>query len=285
MKFLVLGCNGMAGHMISLYLKEHDYEVRGFARTPSAFVETFVGDARDTALLREVIRSGDFDSVVNCIGILNQAAEENKADAAFLNGCLPHELVRMAEGTRTQVIHISTDCVFSGDRGRYTETDLRDGTSFYARSKALGEIEEPGHVTLRQSIVGPDLKAEGIGLLNWFLQQTGEVNGYTRVMWTGLTTLELAKAVEMAAQERLQGLYNMVPDESISKHDLLALFNRYLRVAKVTIRPCDRVKEDKSLVRTRWDVEYRAPGYEAMIRELAEWMKAHRELYPQYALV
>ena len=162
--------------------------------------------------------------------------------------------------------------------------DLRDGTSFYARSKALGEIEEPGHVTLRQSIVGPDLKAEGIGLLNWFLQQTGEVNGYTRVMWTGLTTLELAKVVEMAARERFQALYNMVPDESISKHDLLMLFNQYLRAEKVTIRPYDRVKEDKSLVRTQRDVEYRVPGYETMIRELAEWMKAHRDLYPQYRI-
>lgn len=284
MKFLVLGCNGMAGHLISLYLKERGHEVWGFARTPSPFVRTIVGDARDAAQIGDAIRDGAFDSAVNCIGILNRAAEENKADAAFLNGCLPHALVQMAEGTGTQIIQISTDCVFSGDRGRYTETDLRDGTSFYARSKALGELEEPGHVTLRQSIVGPDMKAEGIGLLNWFLQQTGEVNGYTRVMWTGLTTLELAKVVEMAARERLQGLYNMVPDESISKHDLLALFNRYLRAEKVTIHPYDRVKEDKSLVRTRWDVEYRAPGYEAMIRELAEWMKAHKDLYPQYRI-
>lgn len=284
MKFLVLGCNGMAGHMISLYLKEQGHQVWGFARRSSPFVQTVVGDARDTTLLESTLRDGDFDSVVNCIGVLNRAAEENKADAAFLNGYLPHALVRMAEGTKSQIVHISTDCVFSGDRGRYTETDLRDGTSFYARSKALGEVEEAGHVTLRQSIVGPDLRPEGIGLMNWFLQQKGPVNGYTQVMWTGLTTLQLAKTVETAARERLEGLYNVVPDRSISKYDLLELFNRYLRAEKVTIRPYDQVREDKSLVRTRGDADLSIPDYEKMVIELADWMRAHRDLYLQYDL-
>ena len=105
---------------------------------------------------------------------------------------------------------MSTDCVFSGKRGQYTEEDERDGKTFYDRSKALGEIEDGKNLTLRQSIVGPDIKVNGIGLLNWFMQQNGEVNGFTKAMWTGQTTLQLAMTMEVAAKEKAHGLYNSV---------------------------------------------------------------------------
>lgn len=284
MKFLVLGCNGMAGHLISLYLKEHGHVVTGVARAKSAFIPTVVGDARDFALLRSAICGSQYDAVINCVGILNQFAERNKADATLLNSYLPHFLAEATQNTDTQVIHISTDCVFSGKRGQYTEDDLRDGTTFYDRSKALGELEDGKNLTLRQSIVGPDIKASGIGLLNWFLQQHGEVTGYTRAVWTGQTTLQLAKTVEAAAKERVYGLYNMVPDTCISKYALLGLFNQYIRAEKVTILPVDRMAADKSLKRMRWEFDYKIPDYETMIRELADWMRAHRELYPHYEL-
>ena len=157
MKFLVLGCNGMAGHLISLYLKECGHEVLGFARQKSQLVKSVVGDARDTCLVRQMIAEGSFDSVINCIGVLNQFAQNKRADAAFLNGFFPHFLAEITEGTSTQIIHMSTDCVFSGKTGSYLESDVPDGETFYDRSKALGEIEDGKNITLRNSIVGPDM--------------------------------------------------------------------------------------------------------------------------------
>ena len=179
---------------------------------------------------------------------------------------------------------MSTDCVFSGKRGHYTEDDFRDGGTFYDRTKALGELEDDKNITLRNSIVGPDINQNGIGLLNWFMQQHGEVTGYTGAMWTGQTTLQLAMTMEAAAKERAHGLYNTVPDTSISKCDLLRLFNKYIRKEKVTVVPVSKIAADKSLKRTRWDFSYRIPDYEQMVAELAEWMRAHKELYLHYDL-
>lgn len=284
MRFLVLGCNGMAGHMISLYLKEKGHSVMGLARSRSGLVDSVTGDASNPELLRDLIGINRYDSIINCIGILNQFAEKDKAGAVYLNSYLPHYLAKLTEGTDTQVIHMSTDCVFSGERGEYTEDDLRDGATFYDRSKALGELDDDKNLTLRNSIVGPDIKKGGIGLMNWFLQQQGTVNGYTKAIWTGQTTLQLAKTIETAAKEKVHGLYNMVPDNSISKFDLLELFNRYLRKDKLKIIPVSNIVADKSLKRTHWDFTYKIPDYEKMVAELAEWMKVHRQLYPHYDL-
>ncbi len=284
MRFLVLGCNGMAGHMISLYLKEQGHDVLGFALMKSAYIETFVGDARDTEGLIKLIGEGKFDTIINCIGILNQFAEQDKALATFLNSYFPHFLAEVTCETDTQVIHMSTDCVFSGRRGQYTEEDFRDGETFYDRSKALGELEDGKNLTLRQSIVGPDINPDGIGLLNWFMKQNSEVNGFTKAMWTGQTTLQLAKTMEVAAKERVHGLYNAVPDTSISKYELLKLFNHYIRNDELKINAVEGVNADKSLKRTRYEFDYLIPDYETMISELATWMHVHRRIYPHYSL-
>jgi len=284
MRFLILGCNGMAGHMISLFLKERGHDVLGFARSKSKLVDSVVGDATDAAFVKELVGVNKFDCIINCIGLLNQFAENNKAGAAYLNAFFPHQLAQFTAGTNTQVIHMSTDCVFSGKRGQYTEDDLRDGATFYDRSKALGELDDDKNLTLRNSIVGPDINPKGIGLLNWFMQQHGEVSGYTGAMWTGQTTLQLAKTMEIAAKEHVHGLYNMVPDTSISKCDLLKLFNKYLRKEKLIINPVDKMAADKSLKRTRWDFDYKIPDYEQMVAELADWMNAHKTLYAHYGL-
>lgn len=273
----------MAGHIISLYLKEKGHDVTGFARAKSQFVPTIIGDASDTELLRGAIIAGKYDSVINAIGLLNQFAENNHAAAALLNGYLPHFLAGITEGTDTQVIHMSTDCVFSGKTGRYTEESLPDGATFYDRSKAMGELNDDKNITLRNSIVGPDIKPSGIGLLNWFMQQPGPaVNGFTGAIWTGQTTLQLAKTMEAAAKERAHGLVNAVPSESITKYDLLRLFNKYLRGDELTINAIDGVTADKSLVRTNFEFNYQIPDYETMVGEMADWMKAHRPLYPHY---
>lgn len=284
MKFLILGCNGMAGHMISLYLKEQGHEVFGFDRSKSRYINSVAGDARNTEFLRNLIKDGKYDSVINCIGVLNQFAENNKELAVFLNSYLPHFLADVTSETDTQVIHMSTDCVFSGKRGSYTENDFPDGETFYDRSKALGELCDGKNITLRNSIVGPDINENGIGLLNWFMKQNGEINGYTKAMWTGQTTLQLAKTMEVAAKEKAHGLYNTVPERSISKYDLIGLFNHYIRNDEVKINPVEGVNADKSLKRTRFEFDYLIPDYDIMVRELAEWMKAHKDMYPHYHL-
>ncbi len=284
MKFLVLGCNGMAGHTISLYLKERGHEVFGFDRAKSIFIDSVSGDARDTLALEKLIKDGKYDSVINCIGILNQFAEQNKALATFLNSYFPHFLADVTSGMETQVIHMSTDCVFSGKKGQYTEDDFRDGETFYDRSKALGELEDGKNITLRNSIVGPDINPKGIGLLNWFMQQSGTINGYVGALWTGQTTLQLAKTMEVAALKRAHGLYNTVPDHHISKYELLKLFNKYLRDGKLEINPVEGVSADKSLKRTRFEFDYLIPDYEIMVEDLAKWVKDHKQMYPHYDL-
>lgn len=274
----------MAGHIISLYLREQGHEVVGFARQKSKLVESVIGDAFDLDLIREIIYAGKFDAVINCIGILNQFAEQNKASATFLNAYFPHYLADITSHLKTQIIHMSTDCVFSGRKGNYTEYDFCDGDTFYDRSKALGEIIDNKNVTLRNSIVGPDINPRGIGLLNWFMQQEGEVNGYTKAMWTGQCTLQLAKTMELVAHHRVSGIINMVPRYNISKYELLKLFNHHLRDGKLNINPVEGVVADKTLVRTNNQFDYEIPDYDTMISEMAEWMQKHKQLYPHYNL-
>lgn len=285
MKFLVLGCNGMAGHMVALYLKTRAHEVIGFARQKSSYIDTIIGDATNINLLCQVIQDGKYDTIVNCIGVLNQFAEFDHANAIFLNSYLPHYLSKITENTKSQIIHISTDCVFSGAKGGYTEKSFPDGITFYDRTKALGELNDNKNVTLRTSIVGPDMKDSGIGLLNWFMQQRNTIYGYAGAIWTGQTTLQLAKTVEAAAIVRAHGLYNAVPNETISKYDLLQLFNQYIRKVPIQIIKKDDFISDKTLIRTNWDgFNYQIPGYREMIKELGIWMKEHKSMYPQYDL-
>lgn len=282
MKILVLGATGMAGHMISLYFKECGHHVVSFSTTPFLHCENIVGNAFDTELLKKVISEGKFDGIINCIGILNKNAEDNKALAVYLNSYLPHQLVDLTKETKTKVLHMSTDCVFSGRTGNYTEESFRDGETFYDRSKALGEISDSKNLTFRNSIVGPDMNDHGIGLFNWFMKQGGTINGYTGAMWTGVTTLTLAKAMEQALQENLSGLYNLVNNTSISKFDLLGLFNKFFRDNELIILPSDKLQVNKQLVRTREDFSFIVPSYEQMVSEMYDWVIAHKELYPHY---
>ena len=284
MRFFICGCNGMAGHTIGLYLQKQGHDVYGFDLKESPFVKSFAGNAFDTENLTKVIKEGKYDTVINCIGVLNQFAEQNHALASYLNSYFPHFLAKVTDGTDTQVIHMSTDCVFSGQKGSYEEGDLRDNTTFYGRSKALGELEDEKNVTFRDSIVGPDHNPNGPSLLNWFMAQEGSINGFTNRMWTGLTTLELAKAMERASEERFHGLVNLVPDTSISKYGLVSLFNHYLRNDEVTINPIEGTPSDLSLKRTNYDFSFIVSDYDKMVRELAEWIYKHKELYPHYNL-
>lgn len=284
MRFLILGASGMAGHVISIYLKEKGHDVAGYCRRSIGFVEYIKGDIKNVQRLKNVIETENYDIVVNAAGVLNQFAEADKESAVFLNSYLPHLLAKLTENMNTRVIHMSTDCVFSGKNAPYTENSFRDGESFYERSKALGELNDGKNLTLRNSIVGPDINENGIGLFNWFMKQNGEINGYTNAMWTGMTTLQLAKTIEAAALSDAHGLVNMVYKENISKYELLKLFDRYMRNNEVKINPYDDFSLDKTLVRTNFEFDYSVPDYETMIIEMSEWIREHKYLYPHYKL-
>lgn len=283
MRFLILGAAGMAGHTISLYLHEQGYEVTTFTRTPFFVGENITGDAYlNLDKLTDLIVNGDFTVVVNCIGLLNQFAENNKHVATFLNSYLPHYLSNLTSNMSTRIIHMSTDCVFSGHKGQYIENSLKDGDTFYDRSKALGELDNSKDLTFRNSIIGQDINQNGIGLFNWFMKQNKEVNGYSKAIWSGVTTLTLAKAIESAALNGLTGLYHLVNNDSISKLDLLCLFNKYFKNNEIIVHSNDEFEINKSLLNTRNDFEFDVPSYEIMIKEMKDWIIKHTDIYPHY---
>lgn len=282
MKILVLGGTGMAGHTISIYFKEAGHDVTAFSRSKVDYCKSINGDVTDFESVKKIITEGQYDAIINAIGILNQDAEDNKSNAVLLNSYLPHFLSETTKEMTTRVIHMSTDCVFSGKTGGYSESSYRDGKTFYDRSKALGELENNKDLTFRNSIIGPDMSVSGIGLLNWFMKQGGRVNGFTKAIWTGVTTLTLAKAMEQALKENLTGLYNLVNNETISKYELLKLFNNYMKDGKIEILPSDNLSLDKSLINNRTDFLFKVPSYEDMVAEMKEWIDNHKDLYPHY---
>jgi dTDP-4-dehydrorhamnose reductase len=282
MKVLVLGGTGMAGHTISIYFKEAGHDITAFSRSKVDYCKNVNGDITDFENLKNIINEGQYDAIINAIGILNQDAEEHKSNAVLLNSYLPHFLSDTTKEMKTRVVHMSTDCVFSGKTGGYSEASFRDGETFYDRSKALGELENNKDLTFRNSIIGPDMSERGIGLFNWFMKQEGQINGFTKAIWTGVTTLTLAKAMEQALKENLTGLYNLVNNETISKYELLKLFNKYMKNNEIEVVPSDKLSLDKSLINNRTDFSFEVPSYEKMVAEMKEWIDDHSEFYPHY---
>lgn len=280
--FLVLGATGMAGHTISLYLHEQGYDVTTFSTKPFNYCKNINGDATNKNFVVSMLQDGNYDVVINCIGVLNQACDKEPSRAVYLNSYLPHLIADTLRNSNTKLIHMSTDCVFSGKSGSYRENSFRDGETFYDRTKALGEVEDNKNLTFRNSIIGPDMKESGIGLFNWFMKQSNIINGYTKAIWTGVTTLTLAKAMERVIIEDLTGIYNLVNNESITKFDLLGLLNKHMRNDELTILPSDAVNLNKSLVNNRKDFSFEVPNYEEMIIEMKEWINDHKQLYPHY---
>ncbi len=284
-RVMVLGSNGMAGHMITSYLEEQGiFDLYNLSHKIKLNDNTYLMDVTDFNSLGELLDREGFDVIINCIGILNHFAEINKHKAVLLNSYLPHFLEERFRGAATKVIHLSTDCVFSGKTGRYTEASFRDGDSFYDRTKAIGEIYEDNSLTFRTSIIGPDMNYDGIGLFNWFIKSKGSLRGYLNAIWTGVTTLELAKAIEKAILVDLRGLYHLVPEESISKHQLLLLFKAAMQLDSIDVQPFNNEPLDKSLVNTRKDFDYKVPNYKIMIEEMREWILSHPSLYPHYSI-
>ena len=272
----------MAGHVISLYLIEKGYDVTGFTRRPISYCKNIVGDALNPNDIKKSIENEQFDYIVNAIGILNQFAEKDKATAVYLNSYLPHFIADHIKNTKCRIIQISTDCVFSGENAPYYEDSFPNGNSFYDRTKALGEIVDERNITFRNSIIGPDIDKEGIGLFNWFMKQKDRLHGYTHAIWTGVTTITLAKAIEATMRTQLTGLYHLVNNESINKYDLLCLFNHYFRNDTLNIIMDDKLQINKSLRNTRNDFDFIVPSYRHQIEEMKDWCDNHKELYPHY---
>ncbi|MFA9464124.1 MAG: sugar nucleotide-binding protein [Velocimicrobium sp.] len=282
MNILVLGASGMAGHMISTYLKEKGYTVSTLSGHTQFDLETVILDVQNTKLLSEYLRSHKFDLVINCIGLLIKDCEENKAKAVLVNAYLPHFLENFYKDSQTKVIQLSTDCVFSGKHPPYYENTLPDGELFYDRVKSIGELRNEKDLTFRMSIIGPDRNQNGIGLFNWFMAQTKSIYGYGNVFWNGITTLELAKAIEFSITCNITGLYHLVPKESISKYNLLLLCKEVFQKNSLLIFPIKVQNSNKQLVNTRTDFSYQVSNYKTMMIDMKQWIDDHSALYSHY---
>ena len=282
-KILVLGANGMAGHIITIGLKEsfNFYDIMSVARSNSIIKPTYILDVLNFKDLEALINTTMPNIIINCIGILNKNAENNPEKAVLINSYLPHFLEAITKNTNIKIIHISTDCVFSGKEGNYLETSFKNGIGYYAQSKALGEIINKKDLTFRTSIIGPELNNAGIGLFNWFYNQKGEINGYTKAIWTGITTIELLNAIKAAITENLCGLYHLVNNKRISKFDLLNLMKDEF-VKNIILIEDNNYKIDKSLLNTRKDFDFKVKEYKEMVSDMNIWIKKHKNLYNHY---
>ncbi len=281
-KILLLGSAGMAGQVLKLELLKLKDEIELFdvARTNKTSKPKILLDITNFTKLEEIINNNNFDFIINCIGLLNDYAEKNPDQAILINSYFPHYLEKLTSNSSTKVIHISTDCVFSGKSGSYKESDFKDGIGYYAQSKALGEIVNNKDLTIRTSIIGPDVNFNGIGLLKWVLNQSGTINGYTRAFWSGVTTIELAKFIIkiIKCSSMPTGLIHFTNNSKISKFDLLKNIKNVFELKNIHIVEYNNYEVDKSFVNTRVDINLSVPTYLNMILEMKGWMTKNNYL-------
>ncbi len=275
MRVLVLGGTGMLGHKVyAACRRRFDTWVttRSARRLRGKFDETrtiYGVNACQLYSVAQAISTAEPDVVINCIGIVKQL----DADAGIcvaVNSLFPHQLAGTCVAAGARLIHISTDCVFSGRRGMYAEEDAADPEDVYGRSKLLGEVTGPGCLTIRTSFIGRELDTAN-GLLEWFISQKGgTVKGYRNAIWSGYTTTELARQIASVVGRDLTGLYH-VASEPISKYDLLGLINERLELG-VEIEPDDTVHCDRSLDSTRWRAAtgFASPPWSEMMQDIED---------------
>lgn len=280
MRILILGGDGMLGHRLLMHLQQNHetkvtlrrdlsaYEQYGLFTPENSYTGVEVGDRER---LLEV--AGDFrpEAVVNAVGIIKQRGAAKEAIPSLeINSLLPHRLAVLCKAIGARLVHVSTDCVFSGRKGNYTEEDIADAEDLYGRSKLLGEVAEPGSVTLRTSIIGLELARKG-SLIEWFLAQKGEIRGFTKAIYTGLTTAEMSRVIERVLVDHpdLSGVWQ-VASAPINKYDLLVRFAEILGRDDLNITPDDSVEIDRSLVPAAFEraTGYSAPGWDGMLEEL-----------------
>ncbi len=281
MKVLVLGATGMLGNAVFRLLADsEDIEVQATARSvaaPARFDERLrerilTGvDVENSDSLAGAFAATHPDVVINCVGLVKQLAEADDPLLAIpINALLPHRLARLCRVADARLVHISTDCVYAGTRGRYREDEAADAQDLYGRSKHMGEVVRCEHaVTLRTSIVGHEL-GSGHGLVEWFLSQVGPVRGYRRAVFSGLPTVELASVIRdrVLPNGALHGLYH-VAATPIAKYDLLRLVADEYGKA-IEIEPDDALVIDRSLDGSRFAsaTGYTAPDWSELVRRM-----------------
>lgn len=277
-KVLVLGGNGMAGHMIALYLSENNYDVTTLCRKNISLngnIKNIIWD-EDFKSLKEIINT-DFNIIINCMGVLS--CDDKPISAIKINAYLPHFLSSNILDKNIKIIHISTDCVFSGNNPPYNEFSIPDGNTIYDVTKMTGElIFGDNIIILRNSIIGPDMNINGIGLFNWFMNQRNEINGYENWIWSGITTLELAKQIDIAIKFNINGLFHLSNNTSISKYNLLVLFNKITNKSILINKKRLINTIDKTLINTR-NLNIKIPSYEQMILEMWAWIRNNKAIY------
>jgi dTDP-4-dehydrorhamnose reductase len=283
MKVLVLGATGMLGNAVLRYFaRRRQHTVAATVRS-HASAGSVPQDVRE--LLIEGVDVENFDTVtrafgqfrpqvvINCVGLVKQlAAVDDPLNALPINSLLPHRLARLCAATGARLIHISTDCVFSGSKGEYVEADAPDAQDLYGRSKFLGEVDYAHAVTLRTSIIGHEL-GPAHGLVGWFLAQQGQVRGYTKAIFSGLPTVELARVIHdfVLPVPALRGVYH-VSAAAIDKHALLQLVARVYG-KDIAIVPDETVVVDRSLDSRRFRAAtgYVPPTWDALVVQMHEF--------------
>ena len=260
----------MLGHMVSCYFKKKKQSNLILCSRSKTNIITL-----DENLIKisEYSKKQLFDlidqhrpcKIINCVGVTN--INENEKKLNLINTELPILLAKILDRKKdgSQLIQISTDGVFSGKRGNYIESDQPDASDAYSQSKLKGEVVYPPHLTIRTSIIGPQLKSND-GLLEWFLKQKKEISGYSNVTWNGVTTLECAKFIDWTINHKLTGLIHLF-SEKISKYDLLNVMKKVYR-KNIKINSDKDIKLDRSLNTERSDMNYVIPDHHKMLEEL-----------------
>jgi dTDP-4-dehydrorhamnose reductase len=273
MKIAVFGANGMAGHMLTRYFRERGANVTTVARTDA----DLLCDVENASSVVEVLTNLiDYDFIVNCVGLLVKDSIDRPDRAAIVNGWFPHFLEHHFKASTTKVVHLSTDCVFDGKEGHYKEKDAHTENNSYGRSKSLGEINNNKDITFRMSIIGPEIKNNGTGLLLWATTTSSTtLNGFVDAWWNGITTLQLAKCVwNYMKTPTLSGVYHLVNNNNfINKYDLLCIINEIYGLNKNIVKSTGPKLANKILVDTRLDRDWDIPEYRIQLKELFEYTR------------
>jgi dTDP-4-dehydrorhamnose reductase len=281
-RLLVLGASGLLGRSVAVAAARaesrelHLLVGRGHAPdVPSAVVHRV--DLRDLTATRSWLDRLKPELVINCAGIVKSICDDGY-QAVLLNTLLPHLAVEVLRSWNGRLLHVSTDCVFSGDKGDYKESDLADPVDLYGRTKLAGEVTESPHLTVRTSFIG--LEHENAkGLLGWFFAQTGRVRGFRRVIWSGLTTEALAQILLSLVERRgVSGLLH-VASEPIDKYRLLCLAAEIFGKSDVQIEPVDEPVCDRSLRSDQLSaLGLRVPSIRSMLEGLRDSEIRHAEV-------
>ena len=273
----------MLGHQLLRSFENGQHEVRATLRGPlSSYGQYGIFNSKNTISgvmaerLDTVVRTLDEhkpNAVINAIGIIKQRAHAHDAITSIeINALFPHQLALLCAGRGVRLMHMSTDCVFSGRKGRYQEPDVPDPVDLYGRSKLLGELSEAPCITLRTSIIGLELSRKA-SLIEWYLRQRGTIRGFAKAIYSGFTTLEMARIIErILIQHRdLSGVWH-IASAPISKFDLLTRLTGLLRRDDIVVERDENFVCDRSLDGSQFEARsrYVPPAWDAMLAELAE---------------